>query len=137
MSASVNQGSVVQVWQAFLHARFGGFGHMSCGGCAYTVDGIFGPATRDLTKFWQAQMSFAGLSVDGIVGPQTWNAARWFHVTLVGSSGYWRYYRYTDSVTNYTLPFTTYYVTWFFQDCTVYNPIQHPERYSSIFAPCE
>ncbi|WP_239382450.1 MULTISPECIES: N-acetylmuramoyl-L-alanine amidase [unclassified Frankia] len=49
-------------WQAQMHAR----------GWEITVDGIFGPQTRDVCVRFQQEK---GLAVDGRVGPVTWAAA--------------------------------------------------------------
>jgi len=42
---------------------------LNAGGARLTVDGAFGPATREAVRSFQ---SSASLTVDGVVGPQTW-----------------------------------------------------------------
>lgn len=52
---------IVVLWQSVLVAD----GYLSHG----SIDGKFGPGTRDATKKWQARY---GLTADGRVGPATW-----------------------------------------------------------------
>jgi hypothetical protein len=52
-----------RTWQQMMRNR----------GWSITVDGIYGPASANVCRQFQAEK---GLSVDGVVGPQTWEAAR-------------------------------------------------------------
>lgn len=56
------QGDDVRAWQTRLHAL----------GFAVTVDGDYGPQSRDICLRFQGER---GLPADGVVGPQTWLAA--------------------------------------------------------------
>lgn len=56
-------GNDVRTWQQQMHTR----------GWSITVDGIYGPASRDTCLKFQSEKR---LAVDGIVGPVTW-AASW------------------------------------------------------------
>lgn len=81
---AVSQGNIVGFWQSVLWSD--GFLNR-CG--ATGVDGIFGNATHNATRAWQAEF---GVGADGIVGPRTWGRADDF-VIAVGSTGY-RYVGY-------------------------------------------
>lgn len=52
----------LRTWQQRMHDR----------GWAITVDGYYGPNTRDIARRFQAEK---GLTVDGLIGPATWSAA--------------------------------------------------------------
>jgi len=70
-----NAGSAVTALQ---HAM------VKCNGAKITVDGIFGPKTRDALIAMQRRL---GISDDGVYGPQTNGAMRWpFHTTRSLSS---------------------------------------------------
>lgn len=55
-------GSDVRTWQKQMRAR----------GWDIDVDGVYGPASEDIARAFQAEK---GLAVDGVVGPRTWAAA--------------------------------------------------------------
>jgi len=61
-----DRGAAVRAWQAQLNASvYGGGPH------ALAVDGVFGPATTNIVRDFQAKH---GLVVDGVAGPATWQA---------------------------------------------------------------
>jgi len=87
---------VVGFWQALL-------GGKAC----LTIDGIYGPETKSITKSWQADI--AHVTVDGVVGPNTWLYTEFAQAPgplpfyrLVSDGGvYWHYYTGTLDVSLY------------------------------------
>jgi hypothetical protein len=132
--SQTNAGNLVKLWQGFLDARFDGWFYD--GGPTPSLDGTFGPTTRNYTILWQTQY---GLTADGVVGPNTWNRARWFNLkTEASPDPNWASYRYHDDAGDVYLDFARPYATWLKPWCDVEYHITTPQIDHGWWgAPCD
>lgn len=91
---------MVVLWQEGIRARY----HDPLKGMsmpASTGDGHYGTATRNYTRFWQAEIHNLSPAVvaDGVVGANTWNAARLLFVTPLWRVGNWEAWLWKDTST--------------------------------------